>query len=206
VEAVVERGGEELRGARRERRAEERRAADREGGVREWDLGRERRPGLRRRHGRLRDERDQLRGNLVGDARDPALPGQAHASGQGGREVVGVALELHALGQEGLRVGLTAGDDRSGDEPQCDHRRARAEPPLPRDAVEEVEAEAVGGSDALERPHAEVRPVGLAVAGGDLELVPEVERDGGAVEAGAEVRRRRGRAHVELHSVPGHSK
>ena len=60
VEAVVERGREELLRARGERGAEERRAADREDGVREagpasGSAG----PGLCRRHGRLGDERDR---------------------------------------------------------------------------------------------------------------------------------------------------
>src|SRR5207344_1523765 len=88
-----------------------------------------------------------------------------------------------------------------GDEPQRDHRGARPEPSLAGDPVHEVEAEPVGGRDALERAHAEVGPVGLAVARGDLELVPEVEGDGGAVEAGTEVGRRRRRAHCELHDA-----
>ena len=62
-----------------------------------------------------------------------------------------MSLERQSFAEEPLGIWLAFGDMRGGDQPECDDRRARPEPALARDAVEELEAEAVGGVDPLER-------------------------------------------------------
>ncbi len=89
-----------------------------------------------------------------------------------------------------VRRGLQLPDDHRGDQPERDDRGARAEPARLRDVVGELKAPAVGRNEALERADAEVLAVDGAVARLELELVPEVERGAGAVEAGADVRGR----------------
>ena len=98
-------------------------------------------------------------------------------------------------------VGSSFADDRRGDEPERDHGGAGAEPAGLRDVVGEPEAPAVRGSEELERAHAEMVAIDGAVAGGELELVPELERGAGAIEAGAEVGGRGRGADADDHRV-----
>src|SRR5207344_2499766 len=92
-----------------------------------------------------------------------------------------------------------------GGETERDRRRRRAEPSLERDAVEAVEALARRVCEEGEGAHRQVSLVLRQLAGTDsldhdspalrhVELVPELERDAGAVERRAEVGRRGGRA------------
>ena len=84
--------------------------------------------------------------------------------------------------------------DQAGD----DRRRAGSEPPGERDLAPDLEAQAVGGVQALEGTHAEVRPIGGQIGAGldrelarlgDLQLQRERERGREHVVAGTEVRR-----------------
>ena len=149
---------------------------------------------------RLGNERNRDRGDAVGDAVDAALGGQTGAARERRGEIVGVAFEGETLVQEPLGVGLPAGHVGGSDETERDHGRARPQASLARDAVVELEAEAVGGIDPLEGLDAEVRPVRRAPVGDD-HLVPEVERDRGTVEPGAEVGGGRRGADRDLHDA-----
>src|SRR5918996_918435 len=187
VQPVVERTDEELLRAGGERGAEHGSPPGREGRVHMWDLHRERGAGGFGRHGRLGNDGERHSGEGVGHPRNPSAPREADAAGEGGREVVPVPLERETRREELLRVGLAPGGERSRDEPERDHGRARAEPALARDPVRECERAAIGGCDPSERADAEVTLVGLLVSLTDLDLVPEIERHRGAVEGRAEV-------------------
>src|SRR5581483_8592085 len=81
------------------------------------------------------------------------------------------------------------------DEAERDRRRARAETAGARDPVRPVEAQALRRAHEPEGADPEVRGVGGVVGPlADLDLVPEVERGGRAVEPRPEVRGRRRRA------------
>ena len=143
------------------------------------------------RDGRLRYERDRGSGWPVGEACDPAVPGQADATGQYRGEVVGVALELDARGEQLLRIEGPTGHGAGCEQPECDHGRAGAETALARDAIHELKPPSVGRRGARRRVRRGGPP---RVSLGHLELVPEVERDRGAVESRADVGRARRRA------------
>ena len=86
---------------------------------------------------------------------------------------------------------------------ECDRRRARPETAGAGNAFREREAEAVRRSESRERTDGEMVGLGFAAVFGELELVPEIERRAGAVEARSEVRRRGGSAHVDHQLAPG---
>ncbi len=145
------------------------------------------------------------------DARDAALPGQRDAADERRGQVVGVALERQAGREQLLRRPLGA----RGGEPDRDRGGRRAEPPLERDPVHESEPLASRVGEERVGPHGEVARVlgelaralslhGDAAAVRHLELVPQVERHGRAVERGPEVRRCRGRPedHDPLLALP----
>jgi hypothetical protein len=111
-----------------------------------------------------------------------------------------VAFEREALTKEPFGVRLAAGDVRRGDEPERDHRCARPEPALAGDAIEELEAQAVGWVDPLERLDAEVLTVWCPSVRDD-DLVPEIERERGAIEPGAKVGGRRRSADADPHDA-----
>ncbi len=145
---------------------------------------------IRREDAGLGNHCDDGRREIVGDAGDVPLPREAHAAGERGGEVVGVALEVEA-GLEQLVGGrVDAGRERSGDETERDSGRARTEPALARDPLDERERAALRRREARERLHDEVALVHVAVALADLDLVPEIERDARDVEAWAEIGRR----------------
>ena len=77
--------------------------------------------GARRRgrDGGLGDERDGNGRRVVGESRDPRVPREAHAPGERGGQVVGVALEPDSLGEQLLRAQRRAPPPRL-------RRRARA--------------------------------------------------------------------------------
>jgi hypothetical protein len=129
-----------------------------------------------------------------------SVPGQREPAEQCGCEVVGVALEREAGGQQLLERGRR----RGGGEAEGDCRGRRAEPALERDPVREGEPLARGIGEQRIGTDRQVgavlgelsRALALdddALAVGHLHLVPEIERDGGAVEARADVGRRGGR-------------
>ena len=166
------------------------------------DLLRQRGARLRRLHALLRDDGDRSGRNVVGDARDVAVPGEADAADERGREIVGVPLERQPFGEQLVRVGIHARCDRAGNEPERHDGGARPEPALARNPVGERERAALRRGEARECANRQVRlvdrlPVGLA----DLQLVPEVERNRGDVEAGTEVGARGGCADVDRHAV-----
>ena len=106
---------------------------------------------------------------------------------------------VDAGGEELLGIGLAAEGEGGGNESQRDHGRAGAEAALVGDAVDPAEASAGNGGQLRKGANADVVEIGLAVSVLHLELVPEVERDGDAVEAGADVCRARRRADADPH-------
>ena len=76
-----------------------------------------------------------------------------------------MTLELDPQREQLVGGRLQLPDDRRRDEPERDHRGARAEPALARDPVDEAEAPAVGRGEAREGADAEVRAIGGLVAG-----------------------------------------
>src|SRR5262249_46652078 len=90
-----------------------------------------------------------------------------------------------------LGTQVEPGDGRSRDEAERDDRRARAEAALARDPVDECKALALDRRKSCERPDSQMVAVGESVPVGYLELVPEIERDRGAVVARPDVCRRR---------------
>ena len=146
-----------------------------------------------------------LRGDLEGDRVVVTITGHGLkdpvAADERGGEVVRVALELAARLEQLLGVAVRP----RGREAERDRRRRRAEPALERDPVREAKLLADRVGEERVRPDREVRRVlgqlsrartldHHAGALRQLELVPEVERDGSAVEPGAEVGRGGGRA------------
>ena len=143
------------------------------------------------------NERQRL--GQADDALAPArAPGQARAAGERRSEVVGVALELETELDELLDLEGPPGRSARRHEAEGDRRGARAEPAVQRDAVREDEAPPLDRREESERADAEVLRARRQLAGArpytstpgpvaHLELVPELERDAGAVEA-----RRRG--------------
>ena len=108
-----------------------------------------------------RDERDRDGRRVVGEARDPRVPGEADAARERRGEVVGVALELDARREELLGArGRAPAQLVGSDEAERDHGRARPEAALARDAVDEREAPALDGREPGERPDAEMVEVG----------------------------------------------
>ena len=190
--------GEQLRRAGRERGAEQRRAARRCGGI---------------ARARSSAAAPRATGRCAGAPR-----GRARSATAGGASAIramrpsqvrqtppaSAAARLSAWPSSGSPSASSSsgsasrrGRDRARDEPEGDGRGARAEPALARDAVDRAERAARGVGEQRERAHREVLRVGLA-ASRDLQLVPEVERDGGAVEARPEVRGRRRGARREI--------
>ena len=107
-----------------------------------------------------------------------------------------MALERKPEREQLLGVGLAAGDAAGGDQAERDHGRARAEAARAGDRGGEAEREPVRRRDEAEGADAEMLRVGrLPALVGHLQLVPELERDADAVEAGADVRGRRRRPH-----------
>ena len=93
-------------------------------------------------------------------------------------EIVGVALERPAAGEQVLELELLLRPLRSGDHPERDRRRARAEAARARDPVRPLEAQPFRRGDEPERADADVRRVGRLVGAlRHLDLVPEIERD-----------------------------
>src|SRR5262249_21986531 len=117
-----------------------------------------------------------------------------HAPGEAGGEVVRVAFQWRAAREELFGRELLARPARSGDEPERDRRRARAQSAGARDGRRPLEGKPLGRCDQAERADADVSRVGRLVPLADLDLVPEVERRRRTVEAGPEVRRGRRRA------------
>ena len=100
-----------------------------------------------------------------------------------------MTFELEPVREELLGIRAAVLDEGRGDEPQRDHGRARAEAPLTRDPARPAKAPSVDRRHPREGADAEMPEVGrLFAAGAHLELVPQVERDGGAVEARTDVR------------------
>src|SRR5581483_7358408 len=207
VQPVLEREREPLGAARGEPRAEQHRVGGREGAVRVRDLGGQRVARVLREHALGRHDGDRLQRQRLRDLGDAPPPGDAGAARERRPEVVLVALEAAAQ-REQLRRGAALARGR---ETERDRRRGRAETALERDAVDEAEALACRRLQQRVGAHGQVRLVLGQLAGAlplhghghaagdavdDLELVPEVERDGGAVEAGAEVGRGGGRPHL----------
>src|SRR5207249_3569578 len=93
--------------------------------------------------------------------------------------------------------------DRAGHQPESDRRRARPETTGAGNAFREGEAEAIGGREPREGTDGEVVGVGFFAVLGELELVPEIERGPGAVEARPEVRGGGGSAHLDHEPAPG---
>ena len=119
-----------------------------------------------------------------------------------GGEVVAVALELEPEREQLVgRELLARRRSPPATSPSAIIGRARAEPAGLRDVVGEAKAPAVRGREALERAHAEMVAVDGAVAADELELVPELERGAGAIEAGAEVGGRGRGADADDHRV-----
>ena len=163
--------------------------------------------GVRARRGNDEHRRERQVG------RDPrrlrprlVRPRDAGAAVEHGREVVDVPFEPRARDEQLGRIGVQPRRGRSRDEPEPDRGGARAEPALERDAVHEAEAVARDRREEREHAQREVRRVARQLVGAlaadldlelvrvlDLQLVPELERGSGRVEARAEVRGRRGR-------------
>src|SRR5207244_7891964 len=133
--------------------------------------------------------------------RAAARPREADAAAEHRGQIVVVAFEL-GTGCEQL---VAARVPSRGDEAERDRRRARAQSPLERDAVDEAEPVALDVREERERAQREVRAVARklvrAFAGHlhlelvgrlDGHLVPAIERGGSGVEAGSEVRARGG--------------
>ena len=95
-----------------------------------------------------------------------------------------MTFELDTEREELLGVGLLPRRDGARNEPEGDHSRARAEAAFARYSADELEASALDGREQSEGLHTEVRFVDLAVSLLDLDLVPEIQRGGDAVEAG----------------------
>ena len=98
-----------------------------------------------------------------------------------------MALERNALGEELLGARLEPRDGRAATSPSAMTDGTRPESALTRDAVDEREASTFDRGEPRERLDPEMVEVGGAVGVGDLELVPEVERDCRAVVARPEV-------------------
>ena len=160
VEPVGEGHREQILGLRGHGGTERGRAADRVDGVSERHLLGQRGPRLGCRHRRRWDERDRGERDVVRETLDPPADSQAGPAGKRGREVVRAAFQP-ALREEPFRVGLPVGDMRGGDQAECDDGRARAETWLAGNAVEPLEAEPVGGVDALESLDSEVLAMGV---------------------------------------------
>ena len=143
MQAVCEGSGEQLDVALRESGAEQRRAGDVEDGVLTGHRSRQERSRVGSPHSLLREESDRDRRDVVGNPRDPAVPGQADPPGQGRGQVVGVAFEPAAECKELLRVGLATRDRARGDQSERHGRGARTKPALTGNPVGELEAEPV---------------------------------------------------------------
>ena len=144
-----------------------------------------------------RHERQRL-GEPDGALLSVRTPGGARPAQQRGREIVRVALELEPPLQELLGVGRSPERGAGGDEPERDDGRARPEAAVQRDPVREDEPAALDRSEEAEGADAEVIVAARQIVSAQavhlhpgplahLELVPEVERDCRAVEAGADV-------------------
>ena len=131
VQAIVERGREELLRAGGERGAEQRGSRGAEGRVLVRHADRQQRTATRACRP-VRPGRSAIgtAGTDVGEPLDAAVPGQAGAAGERGGEVVGMTFERQSLGEQRLGVGFDAGGDRAGDEAERDHGRGRAEAAL----------------------------------------------------------------------------
>ena len=196
MEPVVERGREERRIAARRPGTEQRGPAGARSGLGVRDGGGERLPGAFGGGSLARNQSHGIERQALGDPRDLPVPGEGEAAEQRRRQVVGVGLQRDPGRQELLGRGVGC----SGDEAEHDRCRRRAEASLEGDPVDE--AESLSGRVGHERVGAdrEVRGIGRklrgsfaldddALAGGHLELVPEVERDRRGVEARADVGR-----------------
>ena len=160
-------------------------------------------------HARIRDDDD--RGERQID-RDPSRVRSRRRCARSGRRRRGAQRRdcrrgLRAAGPSSSSSSAESARPRTAaarDEPGRDRRRARAEPALERDPVHEAEAVTLDRSDERERAQRKMRRVAGQLLGafaldGDerltvrcvshLQLVPEIERRGGAVEPGAEVGR-----------------
>ena len=199
MQPVTERGREERRVAARRACSEQRRAARARGRLGVRDGRRQGTAGALRRGALLRDHRHRCERQALGDPRDLPVPREGKPSQQGRREVVSVRLE----GQPGREQLLGARVRRSRDKAERDRSGRRAEPALERNPVDEREPLARGIGEQRVRADGEVRAVGGELRGalalhddalpvGHLELVPEVERHGGRVEARPDVGRGRG--------------
>src|SRR5207247_11113982 len=166
------------------------------------NLLRERGARLGRAHARPGNDRDGREREPLGNAGDPSLPSQADAAGEGGGEVVRVALERHAACEQLLGAERLARDRACRGEAERDDRRARAEPALARDPARELEAEPARVAEQPEGADAEMAGVGVAAFAHDA-LVPEVERGRRAVEPGPEIPRGGRRAHAHRKHAAG---
>ncbi len=115
--------------------------------------------GTRRSSVSLRrdDARSSASGSDSATRAMPAVPGQADAAGERGGEVVAVALELEARGEELLGV---AARGRAAARPSAIAAARRAEAALERDAVRRSGSACRSGRRAARRRGAEVRVVG----------------------------------------------
>ena len=170
----------------------------------------ERRARLRRRHLVARDHENGLDtlGRFEPDRRRDSVRLRTRADDEAAVErradVVGMAFQLDRPGVDLLlaepQLVQVVGRQQAGQ----DRRRARSQPAGKRDLAADLEAQAVGRVERLERPHAEVRAVGgdgiapgvdheLALLG-NLQLEVQGQGRGEDVEAGAQVRRGSGDA------------
>ena len=144
---------------------------------------------------------DRRRRRRVRDPRDPRSPGQADAAHERRREVVAVPFERESE-REQLVGGQAPGSRRSlppRGRARSSTRWSRGPGRCGMRSVKSKLQPSAGASSSNARTP-RCAAVDGAVAGPELELVPEVERGAGAVEARADVRRRGRRADAEASS------
>jgi hypothetical protein len=178
---------------------------DVEGGVRERNLGRQRGARIGGRDLLGRDHRDGLEAGRRVKSRDVAVRADHEASVDGGRDVVGMALDPRCPLEDLVSPERQLVHVVGGHEPGHDRGCARAEAGRERDLRVHPERKAIDVVQVGEAAHAQVGVVGGQVLPpgvdrelpGLLDLELEVDRDGRGhrVEAGTEVRRRAGDAH-----------